>query len=179
MRISLNSYSKRYDKYIVAFSGGKDSTALVLHLLDLGIAKDKIELWHHDIDGGNGDHFMDWPITKAYCQSFADALGIQIYFSWKVGGFLCIFGNADQFKTGHLIDPEGLERIGTLEDGFGITIKRDKSVWALLQAGEAYKAAVDSPTYRDLAMSTDYVPTIIMDQWELPPGAYGKSCGPS
>lgn len=75
-----------YDKYIVAFSGGKDSTALLLHLLDLRIPKHKIELWHHDIDGG-GETFMDWEITHDYCQKFADAFGVPIFFSHKEGGF--------------------------------------------------------------------------------------------
>ncbi|KKO90587.1 FAD synthetase [Sphingobacterium sp. Ag1] len=75
-----------YDKYIIAFSGGKDSVALVLYLLDLGIDPAKIELWHHDIDG-NDNAFMDWECTHDYCQKFADAFGLQIYFSWKEGGF--------------------------------------------------------------------------------------------
>lgn len=75
-----------YDKYIIAFSGGKDSTACFLHLLDLGIDKDKIELWHHDIDG-ESEHFFDWPVTKDYCRKFARHFGVKIYFSWKEGGF--------------------------------------------------------------------------------------------
>ncbi|MBT4947243.1 MAG: hypothetical protein HON27_13890 [Candidatus Marinimicrobia bacterium] len=53
-----------YDKIIVMFSGGKDSTACVLKLFNLGVPKEKIELWHHDIDG-KGDQFMDWPVTPA------------------------------------------------------------------------------------------------------------------
>ncbi|SMC52995.1 phosphoadenosine phosphosulfate reductase domain-containing protein [Pedobacter nyackensis] len=76
-----------YDKYIVYFSGGKDCTACVLLLLESGIPKEKIELWHHNIDG-QGEKFMDWVCTPAYCQAFADAFGIDIYFSWKEGGFL-------------------------------------------------------------------------------------------
>ena len=40
-----------YDKYVVTFSGGKDSTALVLYLLSIGVPPHKIELWHHEIDG--------------------------------------------------------------------------------------------------------------------------------
>lgn len=75
-----------YDKYIVAFSGGKDSTALFLHLLDLGVPKSKIELWHHLIDGQE-ETFMDWEVTEDYCREFAKAFGVPIYFSWKVGGF--------------------------------------------------------------------------------------------
>src|SRR4249919_534595 len=75
-----------YDKYIVAFSGGKDSTAIFLHLLDIGIPKHKIELWHHDIDGA-GETFMDWEITHDYCKKFAEAFEVPIYFSYKKGGF--------------------------------------------------------------------------------------------
>ena len=76
-----------YDHYIVAFSGGKDSIAVFLHLLEIGIPKSKIELWHHCIDG-KGETFMDWPVTEDYCRKFAEAFGVKIYFSWKTGGFL-------------------------------------------------------------------------------------------
>lgn len=76
-----------YDTYIVAFSGGKDSLACLLHLLDQGIPKEKIELWHHDIDG-KGETFFDWEITPSYCKAIADHFGIPIYFSWKEDGML-------------------------------------------------------------------------------------------
>lgn len=76
-----------YDHIIVYFSGGKDSLACVLHLLESGADKEKIELWHHEVDGRGGSHLMDWPCTPGYCQAIADALGIPIYFSWKEGGF--------------------------------------------------------------------------------------------
>jgi 3'-phosphoadenosine 5'-phosphosulfate sulfotransferase (PAPS reductase)/FAD synthetase len=76
-----------YDIIIVAFSGGKDSLALLLLLLEMGVPKDRIELWHHDVDGREGSTLMDWPCTHDYCQKVADALGIKLYFSWKVGGY--------------------------------------------------------------------------------------------
>lgn len=76
-----------YDFIIVAFSGGKDSLACVLHLLDMGVAPSRIELWHHDVDGQEGSTMMDWSCTRDYCRKFAQALGIPIYYSWKVGGF--------------------------------------------------------------------------------------------
>jgi 3'-phosphoadenosine 5'-phosphosulfate sulfotransferase (PAPS reductase)/FAD synthetase len=76
----------RYDVIIVAFSGGKDSIACVLCLLELGVPRERIELWHH-VDGREGSRLMDWPCTRAYCRAFAEALGLRILFSWKVGGF--------------------------------------------------------------------------------------------
>jgi len=39
------------DKVVIAFSGGKDSLALVLDCLESGVARDKIELWHHCVLG--------------------------------------------------------------------------------------------------------------------------------
>lgn len=76
-----------YDQYVVAFSGGKDSLACVLHLLEQGIDRDQIELWHHDVDGQEGSTLMDWNCTRDYCRKVAKALDIKLYFSWKVGGF--------------------------------------------------------------------------------------------
>lgn len=74
------------EKFFVAFSGGKDSVACVLHLLDIGIPRDRIELWHYMMDPPDKP-LMDWPITEDYCRQFAKALGLVILFSGKVGGF--------------------------------------------------------------------------------------------
>ncbi len=76
-----------YDTVIVAFSGGKDSLACLLYLLDAGVSRDRIELWHHDVDGREGSTLMDWPCTRDYCRAIAEAFGVAIYYSWKVGGF--------------------------------------------------------------------------------------------
>lgn len=75
-----------YDRFVVFQSGGKDSIACILHLLDLGVPREKIELHHHDVDGRESN-LMDWPITRSYCQAFAKAFGLKLYFSWKKGGF--------------------------------------------------------------------------------------------
>ncbi len=77
----------QYDRFVVFFSGGKDSVACVLALLDAGVDPDRIELHHHIIDGREGSTLMDWPVTEAYCAAFAKAMGLRIFFSWKVGGF--------------------------------------------------------------------------------------------
>lgn len=81
--IDLESYST----VIVAFSGGKDSLACLLHLIELGVPRDRIELWHHDIDGREGSELMDWRVTRDYCRKVAAAFGVRIFFSWRVGGF--------------------------------------------------------------------------------------------
>lgn len=75
-----------YDRVIVAFSGGKDSLAALLHVIESGVPLERIELHHHDVDG-DGEVFMDWACTRAYCQAVADFFGIPIYFSCKLGGF--------------------------------------------------------------------------------------------
>jgi len=76
-----------YDTILVAMSGGKDSVACLLHLLSLGVPKEKLELWHHDIDGNEGSELMDWPVTRDYCKKLAEAFELPLYFSWKEGGF--------------------------------------------------------------------------------------------
>ncbi|NTF23545.1 phosphoadenosine phosphosulfate reductase family protein [Agrobacterium rubi] len=79
-----------YDRILVAFSGGKDSLAALLmtirKLHDLGVDMSKVELHHHDVDGG-GDDFMDWAVTRAYCEAVAKHFGITLLYSYKIGGF--------------------------------------------------------------------------------------------
>jgi 3'-phosphoadenosine 5'-phosphosulfate sulfotransferase (PAPS reductase)/FAD synthetase len=84
---------RAYDRVLVAFSGGKDSLAALLHLLDLGVSLARIELHHHEVDG-QGEAFMDWPITPAYVAALARHLGAPIYRSWRDGGFLRELGRA-------------------------------------------------------------------------------------
>lgn len=62
--------------------------ACVLDLLERGVDKGRIQLWHQHVDGGD-DHggLMDWPVTSAYCRAVAAALGIRILFQWREGGF--------------------------------------------------------------------------------------------
>jgi 3'-phosphoadenosine 5'-phosphosulfate sulfotransferase (PAPS reductase)/FAD synthetase len=74
-------------KILVAFSGGKDSVAMVLYLLEMGIDKGRIELHHHEVDGG-GLELFDWGCTTSYCQAFADAFDLKIYFSYREGGII-------------------------------------------------------------------------------------------
>jgi len=79
---------EQYERIVVAFSGGKDSLACLLLLLEHGVSPQRIELWHHCVDGfGLANALMDWPVTEDYCRQVANAFGIPIYYSWKEGGF--------------------------------------------------------------------------------------------
>lgn len=323
----LNSY----DKIIVAFSGGKDSTACFLELLEAGADLSKIELWHHDIDGRESDRLMDWNVTPDYCRAFAEAYNVPLYFSWKVGGFsremlrenqktapirfehpmyggvvidevggtrgkestrrkfpqvsadlsvrwcsaylkvdvcsaalrnqdrfigaktllvsgeraeessgrakysefepdradnrngknivrhvdryrpihkwneaevweiikrhqvrvhpayyigwgrvscsACIFGSADQWASLAAIDPDQVLKIAALEEEFGVTINRKKSVMDLVSEGTPYPGTASEHIKDSQAKKYDH--EIFVENWTLPAGAFGESCGPT
>lgn len=76
-----------YDHIIVLFSGGKDSAAAYFRLMELGVPKERIELWHHSIDGGHPDRRMDWPVTENYVRAFAEAEGVKLRISSRINGF--------------------------------------------------------------------------------------------
>lgn len=76
-----------YDLIVVLLSGGKDSVACFYKLLELGVPKEKIELWHHDIDGGHPSRRMDWRCTKNYVKALAKAEGVKLRISYRVNGF--------------------------------------------------------------------------------------------
>lgn len=83
-----------YDRIIVGFSGGKDSVACVLSILEeRPDLRDRVVLWHHEIDGvdhdrpGAGSGLFDWDCTPAYCRAFAEALGLPLRHQWRDKGF--------------------------------------------------------------------------------------------
>ena len=79
-----------YDRILVSFSGGKDSLALVLDLLERGVPRERIQLWHQCVDGEAGvdQPFVDWPCTESYIRAVGKALGVRVLFQWRLGGFL-------------------------------------------------------------------------------------------
>lgn len=79
-----------YDRILVSFSGGKDSLALVLDLLERGVERQRIQLWHQCVDGeaSTDDPLVDWPCTESYVRAVGKALGIRVRFQWRCGGFL-------------------------------------------------------------------------------------------
>ena len=78
-----------YDKIIISYSGGKDSDACVLYLMDYIKDKSKIELWHQCVDGRGKTHkeFFDWQSTDGYVEAFAKMLGLTLSYQWREFGF--------------------------------------------------------------------------------------------
>jgi 3'-phosphoadenosine 5'-phosphosulfate sulfotransferase (PAPS reductase)/FAD synthetase len=78
----------QYDYVLVSYSGGKDSLDCILQLFKRGVPKEKIELWHQDIDGQTHENtLMDWPVTREYVKITGQALGLPVRFQWRDGGF--------------------------------------------------------------------------------------------
>lgn len=97
---------EEYDLIVVLFSGGKDSTACYYKLLDLGVPKEKMELWHHDIDGGHPTRMMDWRCTQDYVRSFAEVEGVPLRISYRVNGFFGELYRIGASEPIEWIDPE-------------------------------------------------------------------------
>jgi hypothetical protein len=64
---------------------------------------------------------MDWPVTPAYCRTFAAAFNLPLYNSWKIGGFERELLRADaptaptRFET-----PDGqVQQVGGVSDKLG------------------------------------------------------------
>lgn len=93
---------------LVAFSGGKDSVAMVLYLLEMGVPKERIHLHHHDVDGGD-NRLFDWKCTESYCKAFAAALGLKLFFSYRKGGIRRAIYRTDEAKQDvyYQIVPDG------------------------------------------------------------------------
>lgn len=97
---------EEYDLIVVLFSGGKDSMACYYKLLELGVPKEKIELWHHDIDGGHPTRRMDWRCTANYVKAFADAEEVILRVSYRVNGFFGELYRVGASEPIEWIDPE-------------------------------------------------------------------------
>lgn len=78
---------EEYDRIVVLLSGGKDSVACLYKLLELGVPREKIECWHHNIDGGHPSRRMDWRCIGNYVRALTEAEGIKLRVSYRVNGF--------------------------------------------------------------------------------------------
>ena len=81
----MNVNYDNYQHIVLAISGGKDSLACLLKLIEDG-QRDKIILLHHDIDADSRNLF-DWPVTPSYVQALADYFDLPLVSSGRIGGF--------------------------------------------------------------------------------------------
>jgi 3'-phosphoadenosine 5'-phosphosulfate sulfotransferase (PAPS reductase)/FAD synthetase len=86
-------------KIVVFFSGGKDSIAALLYVIEIVLSlgldpSQTIECIHHCVDGrpwffgGGGKSEFDWPVTEDYCRVICACLGIPLLFNWREGGLM-------------------------------------------------------------------------------------------
>ena len=98
-----------YESVIVLLSGGKDSIACIIALIDQGVDMSKVEFWHHDVDGREGSTLMDWAFMRDYNVKLAEHFGVPIYFSWLQGGFEGEMLKENAFSQPHKVEtPSGL-----------------------------------------------------------------------
>ncbi len=97
---------EEYDLVVILLSGGKDSIACYYKLLELGVPKERMEFWHHDIDGGHPCRRMDWRCTQNYVKAFAEAEGVPLRLSWRVNGFFGELYRIGASEPVEWIDPD-------------------------------------------------------------------------
>lgn len=102
-----------YDRVVLCISGGKDSWAALLRLIEMGVDITKVELWHHEVDGREGSELMDWAFMADYNRKIAAAFGVPIYFSWLEGGMEGEMLKENALSRPHRIEtPDGLMVLG-------------------------------------------------------------------
>jgi len=95
---------RSFDKIVVSFSGGKDSVACLLHVIELCVAagidpSERIECWHQCVDGDPRPlgqdgrpvpklYLWDWPSTEDYLVKVCNQLRIPLLFQWRTGGIM-------------------------------------------------------------------------------------------
>jgi len=96
---------------VISFCG-KDSLSSLLTCLELGFPPEKIELWHHLVDG-NGPSFIDWPCSGGYAKSVGKAFGIPTYLSYRDGGFKAELLRENRKSAATYFEtPEGMIKVG-------------------------------------------------------------------
>lgn len=143
----------------------------------------------HRTDGRNGKnarHIDQWRAVHSWSEEQVWAIiarhRIQPHPAYeisygRVSCQFCIFGSKHQWATNRKIAPAGFTKIATYEQAFDVTIHRKLTVTELADLGTPYAAATG--IWVERAMSTTFDAPIMVENWHLPPGAFGESCGPT
>jgi 3'-phosphoadenosine 5'-phosphosulfate sulfotransferase (PAPS reductase)/FAD synthetase len=103
--------SGEIDRYLVMFSGGKDSLYLLLWAIE-NLDISKLEVWHHLVDGRESN-LMDWECTESYVRVICKYFNLPLYFSWLEGGFERELLRDNQPKSCTFFEtPDGLQVAG-------------------------------------------------------------------
>lgn len=131
-----------------------------------------------------------WTIIKKYRINPHPAY----HLGWgRVSCQFCIFGSDNQWASCQQISPVRFSTIALYEQDFDSTIKAPKPIRRHIEGTEigyhpgetiADRAEKGDTYEMDQAMitianSTIYNESVIMDDWQLPLGAFGESCGPT
>ena len=89
----------------------------------------------------------------------------------------CIFHGRDEWAIARAVHPKGFIRIEQAEKLSGLTIQREHSITELANMG--LPPNIDPDLIR-IALSKTYdEPIFVTGEWELPPGAFKRTGGPS
>lgn len=136
-----------------------------------------------------------WAIIERYMVNPHPAY----WLGWgRVSCQFCIFGSDNQWASSQKSNPGRFSAIAFHEADFGCTIKAPTPIRQRIEGtddqyetigyhpGETIidRATKGTPYDMDQAMievanSTKYNEPVILDDWQLPPGAFGESCGPT
>ncbi|MEJ5154651.1 phosphoadenosine phosphosulfate reductase family protein [Gluconobacter wancherniae] len=116
-----------------------------------------------------------WAIPKRW--HVMPAFPYQLGFS-RLSCAFCIFGNADQFATLKWMDANRFARLVKYEKDCGCTIKRDRGLEQLASEGRIYQAVRWRPDLAAACLSAQSIPSVLIEDWTLPAGAYGTGEGP-
>ena len=143
----------------------------------------------HRTDSRNGRtarHIDHWRAVHGWSEELVWAIiarhRLQAHPAYEIGYGRtscqwCVFSSKHQWATNRRIAPAGFAKIAAYEKAFGVTIHRKLSVSELADQGTPYAAATG--IWVERAMSTTFDAPIVVDNWQLPPGAFGESCGPT
>lgn len=100
-----------FDVVACQVSGGRDSVAMVLHILEMGCPPEKLLLMHQLVDGKEEEYTFDWSCMTRYVQLFAQRFNLRLEFQWRRGGIL-----REVLKQNELSQPVCFEHNGQITE---------------------------------------------------------------